>query len=94
MLMKSPWQLIGRRSDYLLDDETQHVIFVHGCLQALLRELRQQLEEKDYRNADEMGGVSVSIRFSDFRVDHMFPSTASVKVRCVRTLRAQVCIVF
>jgi hypothetical protein len=59
-----------------------------GCLQALLRELRQQLEEKDYRNADEMGGVSVSIRFSNYRVDHRFSSTASVKVRCMHSLKS------
>lgn len=47
-------------------------------MQALLSELRQELEEEDF----ETGSISVSFRFSDCRVDHAFPSTASVKVRC------------
>ena len=87
MLMKSPWQLIGRRSGRHVGSGTQHMIVVHGCLQALLRELRQELEEKDFRNTDDVGGISVSIRFSNYRVDHMFQSIASVRVRCVRSLR-------
>lgn len=47
----------------------------------LLSELRGELEKNDY-NGNKVDGITVSFRFTCGRVDHTFPMSCSVKVRC------------
>lgn len=48
----------------------------------LLSEVHGQLERKHYNGGDQLDGIRVSFRLACGRVDHTFPSTSSVKVRC------------
>lgn len=48
----------------------------------VLDELLGELQKKDFAVHVAMDGICVSFRFALGRVDHTFPSTSSVKVRC------------